>query len=259
MSIVEALRPVVDYWYIDENGDYVYEYEPSYYDYDYDDNQDDYYDPYENDNSFEWKDTWEGLPEYDSNTLDENASWVDYLEYYRYILDIGFIGIPWTIVSVLCMGWNLWFNIAWNEVWAGGNFWLVFNTVYIMIQGIASIMLAFELPIWLRVFRGMRFWSAAAAVIYSVVYIVNIFEWYDMLYFVEDKSTYDFVTIFMNMCLGYNIVLHSTVIPINLFIVFKEISMGFFQFLKSDAGTENDDISIGWGDWNDDYELWFGE
>lgn len=223
--IVESLRPIVDYWYIDDYGNYVYEYEPDYWDYD----TDDYYDPYENDNEFEWDDIYEGLPEYDqANDLDENADWLDYVEYYRYVADVAFIAIPWTIIAILCIGWNVWFNWAWNELWASGNWWLVVNTVYIIIQGFASIMLAFELPIWLRTFRGSRFWSAVAAIVYNIVYLVNVFEWYDMLYIVMDKSQYDFVTIFVNMCLGYNIVLHSTVIPINIFIIAKEISMHWF-------------------------------
>ena len=119
----------MEYWYIDDNGDYIYENEPGYYDYD----TNDYYDPYENDNSFKWDDVYEGLPDYDSNDLNDDASWVDYAEYYRYIFDVSFVAIPWTVIASLCVGWNLWFNWAWNEKWAGGNFWLGFNTVYILI------------------------------------------------------------------------------------------------------------------------------
>lgn len=178
MEIVEALRPLVNSWYIDEDGYYVYEYEPTYYD------EDTYYDPYENDNDFYWSDMYEGLPEYDSDDLDENATWADTFEYYKYVADVAFIAIPWTVTALLCISWNLWFNYSWNEVWAGGNFWLMGNTIYILYQGFASIMLAFELPIWLRTFRGSRFWSAVAALLYTVVYVANIFEWYDMLYIV---------------------------------------------------------------------------
>ena len=228
MELFEAIRPFVDSYYIDEDGYYVYEYEPEY----YKDDSDNYYDPYENDNDFGGNDMYEGLPQYDRDDLDANATWFDYMEYYKYALDVALVGIPWTIIAVLCIAWNLWFNYAWNEVWAGGNFWLMFNTVYIVSQGIASIMLAFELPIWLRTFRGSRFWSSVAAVVYTVIYVANIFEWYDMLYIVQDKSSYDFATIFINMCLGYNIVLHSTIIPINIFIITKEITMQWFQFLK---------------------------
>ena len=117
-------------------------------------------------------------------------------------------------------------------------------------------MLAFELPIWLRTFRGFRFWSGISAVVYTFAYFVAVFDWYDMLYIIDDKSEYDFVTIFINMFLGFNIVLHVTAIPINFFIIAKEISMHWFQFLRGDAGSETDDISLGWSDWNDDYENW---
>ena len=101
-------------------------------------------------------------------------------------------------------------------------------------------MLAFELPIWLRTFRVTRFWSFILATTYTFVFAVTALEWWDMLYIVNDKTKYDFVDIFINMCLGYNIILHFTIIPICLFIVIKEISMEYFQFLRGDAGTDTD-------------------
>ena len=57
--------PLVSYWYVDDNGDYYYEYEPEY----YDNNDDDFYDPYNNDNEFKEEDLYEGLPEYDRDDL----------------------------------------------------------------------------------------------------------------------------------------------------------------------------------------------
>ena len=130
--LVEAIKPLVKYWYIDDNGDYVYDdydYEPDYWEYD----DYDYYDPYENDNDFYWDDLYVGLPEYDTNDLDEDAGVVDWVEYYQYIFDLAFIAIPWTIIAILCIGWNVWFNWAWNELWASGNWWLVLNTAYILL------------------------------------------------------------------------------------------------------------------------------
>ena len=61
------------------------------------------------------------------------------------------------------------------------------------------------------------------------------------------------------MCLGYNIVLHFSVIPINLFIILKEVSMHYFQFLNNEAGTKQDDISINFKDWDDDYEYYYND
>jgi len=153
----------------------------------------------------------------------------------------------------MCVGWNLYFNANWNEMWAGGNVWLMANTIYILFQGFASVMLAFELPIWLLTFRVTRFWSFVLATVYNFVFFTLALEWWDMLYIVNDKTKYDFVDIFINMCLGYNIVLHFTIIPINVFIIAKEISMEYFQFLRGDAGTENDHISLDYDDYWDYY------
>ena len=97
-------------------------------------------------------------------------------------------------------------------------------------------MLAFELPIWLVTFRMFRFWSFFGAIVYNLVFLGMALEWWDMLYIVGDKTKYDFLDIFINMFLGYNIVLHFTIIPVNMFIILKEISMEFFQFLRTDAG-----------------------
>jgi len=243
-----VFSPLVSYWYVDDNGDYYYEYEPEY----YDNNDDDFYDPYNNDNEFKEEDLYEGLPEYDRDDL-EDATVVDTLDYYRYLLNVIFVAIPFTIVDILCIGWNLWFNAKWNEAWADGNMWLMVNTVYILIQGVAAFMLAFELPIWLVSFRVFRFWSFVLAITYNFIFFCLALEWWDMLYIVSDKTKYDFVDIFINMCLGYNIILHFTIIPINLFIIGKEISMEYFQFLRGDAGTESDNISLSEDDYYRDY------
>jgi len=45
-SAPKVMQPLVNYWYIDDDGNYYYEYEPDYYDWD------DYYDPYNSDNEF---------------------------------------------------------------------------------------------------------------------------------------------------------------------------------------------------------------
>ena len=50
-----------------------------------------------------------------------------------YILNMVFIAVPWTIFGVILISWNLYLNIAFNEGWAGGNLWLIFNTVYLIL------------------------------------------------------------------------------------------------------------------------------
>ena len=61
------------------------------------------------------------------------------------------------------------------------------------------------------------------------------------------------------MFLGYNVLLHWGVVPINFFIIAKEASMEFFQFLSPEAGMSDDEVSIGTMDFENAGEdfLWY--
>jgi len=55
------------------------------------------------------------------------------------------------------------------------------------------------------------------------------------------------------MMLGYDMVIHSPIVPVCLFIIFKEISMLFFTFISSAAGTDEDKLSMNF--WEDEQTL----
>ena len=61
------------------------------------------------------------------------------------------------------------------------------------------------------------------------------------------------MTIYVNMMLGYDMVIHATNVPVCLFILFKEFSMLFFQFISSAAGTPQDHLSLNF--WDDEKTL----
>lgn len=105
-----------------------------------------------------------------------------------------------------------------------------------MIQGANSVLVAFEIPIFLRAFRGTRIMNVCFSFLYTVIYLLLVLEWFLMIY-VYDATNYDLSDLLFNMLLGYNMLLHSSVIPINLVIMIKEVSMEFFQFMREDAGT----------------------
>jgi hypothetical protein len=171
----------------------------------------------------------EGLPDYNpSRDLANDTNIWDWISYYKYQLDVWLIGFPFTIIACLGLGWNLFFNIDWNKGWAGGNYWLIANTIWAVISFIASVCEAFELPIYLRGFKETRTFILFGSIIYVLAFFIVLFEWYDMLYLVTDKSEYDFLTVYFNMLLGYNIVMHFSIIPMNLMIIFKEITMEWF-------------------------------
>ena len=227
MSPAEAARllvssPFVKDYYLGSDGYYYYS--PSYYYY-----PDDYYDANSNWDDFSWGDTAEGLPEYNPDKdLAGDDNILDWAYYFKYVINIWLIAVPYTIIGAACMSYNLYFNIEWNKMWAGANYWLIGNSVFLLIEYIISVLLAFELPIFMDAFVVVRVFAVALAIVYNVLYFLGLFEWLDMLYLVTDKSAYDFVTVYINMLLGYNIVLHSTVIPVTLFIIIKEVSLLFF-------------------------------
>ena len=43
-----------------------------------------------------------------------------------------------------------------------------------------------------------------------------------------DKSKYDAGSVFWNMFLAYNVILHMSIFPINTFIIVKELSLEFY-------------------------------
>ena len=49
---------------------------------------------------------------------------------------------------------------------------------------------------------------------------------------------------FINMMLGYNFVMHAPIIPLNVFIIAKEITLQFFSFLHGGIGTKSYKESI---------------
>lgn len=196
------------------------------------------YGPNGGNNDFEIGDVIDELPEYDVNDLSGDLDPLDYFKYYRWAINAVVIGVPWMTAGLASFAYNMYFNIAWNKFWASGNAFLILNSVYLFVQVTNSIPLLFEIPIWLRAFRVTRLLSFFSAIFYNIVYIISALEWYDQIYLVTDKSAYDFGMIMVNMLLGYNLILHWSIIPINFAIIVKEISLNFFSF--SGARRENE-------------------
>lgn len=199
------------------------------------------YGPNGGNNDFEAADIIDELPEYNLDDLKGDTDPFDYFKYYRWAINAGVVGIPWMFTALGAFAYNMYFNISWNKIWASGNAYLVMNSVYLTIQVLNSIPLVFELPIWLRAFRVTRILSFMSAIAYNIVYFLSALEWYDQIWLVTDKSAYDFVTIMVNMLLGYNLILHCSIIPVNFAIIFKEISLNFFSVSgkkrKNEAAT----------------------
>jgi hypothetical protein len=55
---------------------------------------------------------------------------LDYFRHFRWWINFWCLGIPWFFFSSASNDWNLIFNIKWNYMWAGGNLFLIANTIF---------------------------------------------------------------------------------------------------------------------------------
>jgi hypothetical protein len=102
-------------------------------------------------------------------------------------MNIVFVGAPFALIGGAGVVYNLFFNIEWNKMWAEGNWWLLFNTSYLMLMYTVGLLEAFEIPIFLHSFHVSRFVLNNFALFYNTVFIILMFEWYNMLYLTGDK------------------------------------------------------------------------
>ncbi len=74
------------------------------------------YDPYKNKTSyFDYDDLYDGLPIYNpQEDIWDDPYVLDWINYFKYIINLVLIVIPYAVVVFFCIGWNLWFNIVWN-------------------------------------------------------------------------------------------------------------------------------------------------
>lgn len=166
--------------------------------------------------------------------------------YFRWIINLWVDAVPWTIISIMLMMWNIMVNILWNKWWAGGNLFLIGTTMYHLIFGIHSCLLIYEFPPYLRATKFWRQISAITAWITSIIYIAFIIKWLIMLYGASDDEAehFDLVSLFEAMYLGYNILLNISILPINFKIITKELTLPYWQFLSPNAGHANDSESL---------------
>ena len=126
----------------------------------------------------------EGLPEYDFTALNGDSDVGNWAYYYKYIFNVWLLAVPFTLLGAVCVAYNVYFNFEWNKMWASGNYWLIANTIYLVITYIIAVMEAFELPIFLRAFKVTRFLATFFSLVYIVTYFITVFEWFDMLYLI---------------------------------------------------------------------------
>lgn len=134
------------------------------------------------------------------------------------------IAVPWTILGLALIGFNLFCNIGLNEGWAGGNLWLIGNTVYLILQFALSIGLFWEIDVWIYWMKFIRIFSLLSSYIYIFGYLFALVT--DLIILDDlDGSEIRWANVYSAMVLSYNLILHAPILPICIGISIKEFSM----------------------------------
>ena len=195
--------------------------------------------------------------------------------YFRWIFNAIFFATPMALYILFSMVWNIFLNIHFNRWWAGGNLYLMVNTLFNLVQGANAIWLVYEIPVYLDWFKLNRVFSFEAAIFYNALYAFLAWKTYQSVF------QYDYVTrgppdsfeVFKDMFLVYNLILHVWILPINFVTIAKEIELEYVNLFTDWATTDRnqDDASLGeedalnllnlfnpftWVDWF--WWFWFG-
>ena len=159
---------------------------------------------------------------------------------FRFVANLFFVALPWTLFAWLLWVWNIVFNSWLNKGWAEGNFWLLGNTYFATVQTLASIPLVAEFEFYLRRFFIIRFSSIMMALAYNISYLVMLADWFYNIYGLTDEKIEEIgaLDMLMNMFFIYNSILHSGIVIVNTVIIVKEIELQFYQIVHGSFSSE---------------------
>lgn len=118
--------------------------------------------------------------------------------------------MPWAIIGLWCMIWNVYLNVDFNRDWAGGNVFLLGNTTIGWIEYFLSVLLVFEVDPWLRHAKFIRFWSLMWAVGFNSLYFLAALKFFYMVngYINTPYGEADWFDVYLCMVIFYNLILH---------------------------------------------------
>jgi len=150
------------------------------------------------------------------------------------------IGVPWSFINLIMIGYNLFCNISWNQWWAHGNVFLLYNTYYAVIQGALSVWLIFEIPFYMRHFKFFRYISLFAALAYNFVFFAGVIDFLALL-FVDEKTQLNLFYMIEAGMFAFSGMVHFPIVILNNAIIFKEFVLEFIHLSISRHGRNNDD------------------
>jgi len=129
-----------------------------------------------------------------------------------------------------CLIWNLVMNIAWFKGWAGGNFWLLGQTFFLINQILVSIPLVFELDFLITHLKPIRLWVITTSFIYNSFYLTSLIWGLVLVFNTDDEEIekYDLITIISVLAFFFDVTTNIATFVINSCIISKELSLEFF-------------------------------
>ena len=152
---------------------------------------------------------------------------------FRFVFNFLFAGLPFCTFGIAAIVFNLYVNIAWNKFWAGGNLWLLFNTVYLWLQFFMAIPLMFEIGFILRWTKPIRFLTLISSLTYNFWYFIGVVEWLSDIFLKSNekkgKESHPEIDVILQTIVAYNLMIHLSTFMINLFISNQELMIFFFD------------------------------
>jgi len=109
--------------------------------------------------------------------LSGNHSWFEYLQFFGWVFNFFFIGIPWALIAIALVVFNIVVNIWLNEWWADGNAFLIYQTVMLCSQALVSIPLIFEIPNFIRNWVFIRSFAWLYAAVHTSLFAIVLVDW----------------------------------------------------------------------------------
>ena len=168
-----------------------------------------------------------------------------FLVSFRWIFNIAFIGLPWLFVSTNGIIYNLCLNVVMNHWWAGGNFWLVGNTIFALLQFVHTWFVVMEWPFYLRHTYAYRWLISLISIIYSTWIVSDAFAVIGMDKWETDETyeNYDMMDMFTDMFLAYNVIMHWPIALTTFILIIKETEMNIYQMVTANGPA---DYQLSW-------------
>ena len=163
-----------------------------------------------------------------------SETWAERRERYRWYFNFIVFGVPYMGLDILFQVINVWQNITNNKMWAGGNWWLMYNTFVSFFQGICSFLLVAEFPVYILGSKALRAFS------FGVAFIYDLFWFFGLLVFLhynweahaqnvhaggDPASMFTTIELLVDLFFAFHLIWNAPIAFMNFIILVKEYAI----------------------------------